>query len=80
MPPERFIEIHVDCDVETLKKRDPKGLYSKAERGEIRQLSGVQSTYEEPLDPDLRLDTRTGSPEEYVAALEKMLRDRGLIA
>jgi bifunctional enzyme CysN/CysC len=79
LPADRFIEVHVDCDVDTLKQRDPKGIYAKAERGEIRQLTGVQSVYEAPLEPELRLDTRTGSPEEHVARVAELLRERGLM-
>jgi bifunctional enzyme CysN/CysC len=79
LPDDRFIEIHVDCDVETLKKRDPKGLYAKAERGEIRQLTGVQSAYEAPLEPELTLETRTVPPAEHVETIMEQLRERGLI-
>ena len=79
VPDDRFLEIHVDCDVETLKKRDPKGLYAKAERGEIRQLSGVQSAYEAPLEPELRIETDAVTVEESVRTLEQMLRDRSII-
>jgi adenylylsulfate kinase-like enzyme len=69
----------VDCDVETLEERDPKGLYARARAGEVRQLTGVQSPYEAPTHPDLRIDTRTTSVEESVRLLEDMLRERGLI-
>jgi bifunctional enzyme CysN/CysC len=79
MPEGRFIEVHVDCDVETLEERDPKGLYARARAGEVRQLTGVQSPYEAPTHPDLRIDTRTTSVEESVRLLEDMLRERGLI-
>ncbi|HEX6309692.1 MAG TPA: adenylyl-sulfate kinase, partial [Longimicrobiales bacterium] len=79
VPDGRFIEVHVDCDLDTLKQRDPKGLYSRAQKGEVRQLTGVTSVYEPPESPDVRLDTRTGSPEEYIARLEELLRERGII-
>jgi bifunctional enzyme CysN/CysC len=76
---DRFIEIHVDCDIETLKQRDPKGLYSRAESGDVTQLTGVQSVYEVPESPDVRLDTARGRPEDYVDRLLDMLRERGII-
>jgi bifunctional enzyme CysN/CysC len=79
VPDDRFIEVHVDCDLETLKQRDPKGLYAKAERGEIRQLSGVQSAYEAPLSPEIRVYTDENSVEDSLAIVEKLLRDRSLI-
>jgi adenylylsulfate kinase-like enzyme len=79
VPDDRFIEIHVDCDLDTLKKRDPKGLYAKAERGEIQQLTGVQTTYESPVDPELRLHTDVSGVDESVRMVEQLLRDRSLI-
>ncbi len=54
---EDFIEIYVKCDINSLKKRDPKGLYKKALSGEIPNFTGINSTYEEPENPDLVLDT-----------------------
>jgi bifunctional enzyme CysN/CysC len=79
VPNGRFIEVHVDCNLESLKQRDPKGLYAKAERGEIRQLTGVQSVYEAPLSPDVRLDTDEKSVEDAVAILGGLLRERSLV-
>src|SRR5690606_11624417 len=79
VPDDRFIEVHVDCDMETLKARDTKGLYGKAARGEIAQLSGVQSAYEAPLEPDLHVRTESGSPEKYAEALNDLLRSRGVL-
>ena len=63
---DEFMEIFVDASVETCARRDPKGLYAKAERGEIRNFTGVDSPYERPERPDLRLDTEKLSPEECV--------------
>ena len=61
-----FIEIYVKCDLESLKKRDPKGLYKKALSGEIPNFTGVNSPYEEPENPDLVVDTAKLNLEESV--------------
>jgi adenylylsulfate kinase len=60
----RFVEIHVKASLETCAKRDTKGLYEKAFRGEIKEFTGVSDPYEDPLDPELVLDTERESPEE----------------
>ena len=52
-----FIEVYVKCSVEACAKRDPKGLYKKAFSGQIKDLTGPQDLYEEPLQPDLVIDT-----------------------
>jgi len=52
-----FLEVYVKCSVETCAQRDPKGLYKKASTGQIKDLTGPQDTYEEPLNPDLIVDT-----------------------
>jgi adenylyl-sulfate kinase len=58
-----FIEIYVYCPLETCEKRDPKGLYRKARSGEISDFSGISSPYEEPLSPEIKLDTSLMSIE-----------------
>jgi adenylyl-sulfate kinase len=52
-----FVEVYVKCSVETCAKRDPKGLYKKASTGQIKDLTGPQDLYEEPLNPDVTVDT-----------------------
>jgi len=52
-----FVEVFVDCPIETLKTRDPKGLYAKALRGELQQFSGISDPYEAPLNPEITLHT-----------------------
>ena len=64
--PGDFMEIFVDASVDVCARRDPKGLYAKAMRGEIRNFTGVDSPYERPATPDLRLDTEKLSPEDCV--------------
>jgi bifunctional enzyme CysN/CysC len=67
----RFMEIFVDCSIEEAKKRDPKGLYKKAMKGEIKNFTGIDSSYEISVNPELRIDTENVSEIEVI---EKMLR------
>jgi bifunctional enzyme CysN/CysC len=79
LPPGEFLEVHVDTPLAVAEKRDVKGLYKKARRGEIPHFTGISSPYEAPEDPELHIDTTALTPEqaaeEIVAALEK----RGLL-
>ena len=54
---EYFIEVHVATPLEVCEKRDPKGLYAKARRGELKNFTGIDSDYEPPESPDLHLQT-----------------------
>lgn len=65
-----FIEIYVDCSVDTCEKRDPKGLYKKAKTGEIQNFTGISSPYEAPLNPEIILNTDQLSIQQCV---EKVL-------
>jgi len=76
----RFIEIHVKASVEECARRDVKGLYEKAMRGEIKEFTGVSDPYEEPLKPELVLDTEAESPEESAAKVLAVLDSRVKIA
>ena len=58
----RFLEIAVECPLATCMERDRKGTYQKGQRGESLTVPGLQSPYEAPVNPDLRIDTRTTSP------------------
>ena len=71
--PGDFGEIFVDASLETCARRDPKGLYAKAMRGEIRNFTGIDSPYERPERPDLHLDTEKLSPEECVELVIRSL-------
>ncbi|MHA1593612.1 MAG: adenylyl-sulfate kinase [Candidatus Baldrarchaeia archaeon] len=72
---DRFLEVYVRCPLEVCMKRDPKGLYKKALKGEIKTLPGLQVPYEEPLNPDLTIDTDKMSPEECVHKILNLLRE-----
>jgi adenylylsulfate kinase len=76
---ERFIEVFVKASVDTCIDRDPKGLYEKALKGEIKEFTGVSDPYEEPLDPELTLETETESPEESASKIISLLEVRQLI-
>lgn len=60
---DRFILIHVDTPLEVCERRDPKGLYAKARRGEIRGFTGIDDPYEVPISPDIVLNTVDCAPE-----------------
>lgn len=74
-----FIEIQVKCDIDVCKRRDPKGLYKKAETGEILEFTGVTSPYEEPENPEIVIETDIMTVEECVEKIRKYLSDCNLI-
>jgi bifunctional enzyme CysN/CysC len=69
IPPGRFFEVHVDAPLEELKRRDPKGLYRREAAGEVARLPGSTGTYEEPEDPELRVDTAETDVDRAVELL-----------
>jgi adenylyl-sulfate kinase len=75
--PERFVEVYVRAPLAVCEGRDPKGLYAKARRGEITNMTGVQDPYEAPEHPDLVVDTTEGTPEQSVEELLSGLRRLG---
>jgi adenylyl-sulfate kinase len=64
---ERFVEVYVKASVEECARRDVKGLYEKAFKGEIKEFTGVSDPYEPPLEPEVVADTETETPEESAA-------------
>ena len=68
-----FFEIFVDTPLDVCEARDPKGLYVKARRGEIPNFTGIDSTYEAPGDPDLRIDTTRLSAEQAAESVVQLL-------
>jgi bifunctional enzyme CysN/CysC len=78
MAPGEFIEIHVDTPLDVAEQRDVKGLYKKARAGEIRNFTGIDSPYEPPSDPELRLNTVGRTPEEAAEEILKFLALRGI--
>ena len=61
-----FLEIYCAANLEICEKRDTKGLYAKARAGQIKEFTGISSPYEEPNEPDLRLDTGIKNLNECV--------------
>ncbi len=74
-----FIEVHVSCPLDELVRRDPKGLYAKAVRGEIANFTGVSDPYEAPDRPEVLVSTDREGVEESVAKVLNALRARGLV-
>ena len=73
---DRFIEIYVKASVDECARRDVKGLYEKAFKGEIKEFTGVSDPYEEPLDPDVVLDTENETPEESARKVLAVVEER----
>ncbi len=71
-----FIEIYVYCPLEECIRRDPKGLYKKALRGEIKHFTGISDPYEPPENPDLVVDTVKNSVDENVESIIRLLEER----
>ncbi|MGA7887699.1 MAG: sulfate adenylyltransferase subunit CysN [Acidobacteriaceae bacterium] len=71
-----FIEVFVDTPLELCEQRDPKGLYAKARRGELKNFTGIDSDYEPPVSPEIHLHTETESVEQCVERILQMLEER----
>ncbi len=74
-----FIEAFVKCSLEEVIRRDPKGLYKKALKGEIKHMTGIDDPYEEPLNPEVIVDSENRSIEENVKTVIRYLEEKGLI-
>jgi bifunctional enzyme CysN/CysC len=79
VPDGEFLEVFVDTPLEVAEQRDPKGLYAKARRGELANFTGIDSPYEPPEHPELRLDTTALSAEEGAAQVVRALAERGML-
>ncbi len=79
MPDGEFIEIHVDTPLAVAEARDVKGLYKKARAGEIRNFTGIDSPYEPPLAPEIRINTVGQSADEAAAAILQHLQQKGFL-
>ncbi len=74
-----FLEVFVDAPLEVCEGRDPKGLYAKARRGEIKQFTGIDSPYEPPESPEIRLDTGSMTIEACIDSVLEELRRRSVV-
>jgi adenylylsulfate kinase len=75
-----FVEVFVATPLEECARRDPKGLYAAAFAGEIDEFTGVSAPYEEPLTPELRLETTGRTPSESAATVIERLEELNLIS
>jgi len=75
-----FIEIYCKCDLSVCEERDVKGLYKKARAGEISEFTGINSPYEEPLKPEITVDTGAQSIDESVDQIINALAERNIIS
>lgn len=80
MPDGEFIEIWLNPTLEVCEERDPKGLYQKARRGEIPEFTGISAPYEEPLHPEVTINTGIGSIDQGVEQIIDYLVDQGYLA
>ncbi|HJT68232.1 MAG TPA: bifunctional sulfate adenylyltransferase/adenylylsulfate kinase [Pyrinomonadaceae bacterium] len=76
---DHFIEVFVDTPLGECERRDTKGLYAKARKGDLPDFTGIDSPYEPPLDPELTLETVTASAEENAYRILDYLRTRGWV-
>jgi adenylylsulfate kinase-like enzyme len=73
-----FVEIFVRCDLQTLIERDVKGLYKRALAGEVKNFTGVSDPYEEPLEPEILVDTFSETVQQSEARILAKLHEFGL--
>ena len=74
--PEEFVEIHVSTPIAECEKRDVKGLYAKARKGELKNFTGIDSPYEAPENAELVIDTSTKSPEECALEVWRLIEGK----
>ncbi|WP_457567782.1 adenylyl-sulfate kinase [Desulfurobacterium sp.] len=74
-----FIEVYVKCPLEVCERRDPKGLYKKARAGIIKNFTGIDDPYEEPLNPEIVVETDKASLDECTEKIISYLVDKKLI-
>ena len=75
----RFVEVFVKCPLDECIRRDPKGLYAKALRGEIKNFTGLDDPYEEPANPEVIVETDVLSLDECVNRILRAVSDVGYI-
>ena len=77
--PGEFIEVYVQAPLDVCEERDPKGLYKKARAGEIKGFTGIDDPYEEPLKPEMVIETDKLSPQEACVEIIAYLEEHGRI-
>jgi adenylyl-sulfate kinase len=76
---DEFVEVFVDTPLDVAEQRDPKGLYKKARRGEIKNFTGIDSPYEAPEAPEIRIETAAESADRAAERIILELRRMGII-
>lgn len=79
LPTGEFVEVYIDAPLAVAETRDPKGLYKKARRGEIKNFTGIDSPYEPPEAAEIRIDTTAFTPEQAAEQIVASLEARGII-
>jgi bifunctional enzyme CysN/CysC len=74
-----FCEVFVDTPLPVAEQRDPKGLYKKARRGDLKNFTGIDSPYEPPEQPEVRIDTTRSSAEVAAETIIQHLRESGIL-
>jgi bifunctional enzyme CysN/CysC len=74
-----FCEVFVDVPLSVAEERDPKGLYRKARRGDLKNFTGIDSPYERPENPEVRIDTTALAPDEAAEQIVQRLREMGVL-
>lgn len=74
-----FIEVYVKCPLDVCEERDTKGLYKKARAGEVKDFTGISAPYEEPLNPELTIDSSKLTVEESTRTVLNYLEEKGYV-
>jgi adenylylsulfate kinase len=74
-----FVEVWVECSLDTCRKRDPKGLYRRAKEGRINDMTGLQAPYETPEHPEVVVNTEKMTPEQCATKIMAYLQDPEVI-
>ncbi len=74
-----FVEVYVKCSLEECARRDPKGMYERAKRGEIKEFTGISAPYEPPENCELTVDSERHTVEECVSMVIRYLEERGIL-
>lgn len=74
-----FVEVYIKCPLEVCEQRDTKGLYKKARAGEVKEFTGISAPYEEPLNPELTIDTSKMTVDESTRAVLNFLEGKGYV-
>ena len=77
--PGEFCEVFVDTPLDVAEERDPKGFYKKARRGELKNFTGIDSPYERPENPEIRIDTTLTAPEDAAEMIVAHLIAMGVL-